>query len=125
MQEIGSKILAFLKQNNIDLYDLAARIDEEAASLKRELETEKIELKTIEKLSKELRIPLYSFFSTVSIDEITKAYSQTVPHYINRLTPEEQKEFTTLISNLVSEIEHLKKIVADKTEEIKLLRLNK
>jgi hypothetical protein len=118
MENIGKRLLNYIESKNIDLSHLAQQIEINELDLKRLLETNKIELRILEKISKETRIPFYSFFSTIEIEEYLKQLQQTVPNYTESLTPEALKEIQNLVSSLQLEIERLKKIILSKDQEI-------
>lgn len=105
---IGQKILSYITRKNIPVADLAERIDIDASQLEKALTENNLDIKTLEKISKELRIPLYSFFTNASFDDIVKKSRFEIPYYIERLDPEEKSDFRNLITGLIEEIEHLK-----------------
>lgn len=105
---IGQKILSYITRKNIPVADLAERIDIDASQLEKALTENNLDIKTLEKISKELRIPLYSFFTNASFDDIVKKSRFEIPYYIERLDPEEKSDFRNLITGLIDEIEHLK-----------------
>lgn len=62
MTELLDKINEVLKSMNYSFEDLAMHLGMNSQELKKSIEDSKLELRTLEFISKELRIPLYSFF---------------------------------------------------------------
>ena len=62
MTELLDKINEVLKSMNYSFEDLAMHLGMNSQELKKAIEDRKLELRTLEFISKELRIPLYSFF---------------------------------------------------------------
>jgi transcriptional regulator with XRE-family HTH domain len=62
MTELLDKINEVLKSMNYSFEDLAMHLGMNSQELKKSIEDRKLELRTLEFISKELRIPLYSFF---------------------------------------------------------------
>ena len=105
---VGNRILDYLKRKNLSLSELALTIDVEEKELVSMLENDTIEIKTLEKLSKELRIPLYSFFTDSSYEEIFDRYKMEIPYYVERLEESEKRELKDLINSMVLQINDLK-----------------
>ena len=59
---LKNKIVKLLEQNNYTYGQLAEHLHITEAELDHALETKTLEVRTLELISKELRIPLYSFF---------------------------------------------------------------
>ena len=59
---LKNKIVKLLEQNNYTYQQLAEHLHITEAELDHALETKTLEVRTLELISKELRIPLYSFF---------------------------------------------------------------
>jgi len=59
---LKNKIVKLLEQNNYTYWQLADHLHITEAELDHALETKTLEVRTLELISKELRIPLYSFF---------------------------------------------------------------
>jgi len=62
MKNLKDKILKVLTKKNYSYSELAAHVFLTEAELDLVLENNTIEIRTLENISKELRIPLYSFF---------------------------------------------------------------
>jgi transcriptional regulator with XRE-family HTH domain len=125
MESVGQRILNYLERKGISIDYISEKIEVTPNEFKNKLEKNALEIKTLEKISKELRIPLYSFFTNSRIDGNSTKKNVEIPYYIERLEPNEKSEFNNLISGLVEEIETLKRIIEDKDNEIEILkRLN-
>lgn len=109
MNRIKNRVTEAFQTGMFDEEVIEKRIGMSIPGLMDALENRNIELRTLETLSKELRIPLYSMFQDSTVYE--KEAGQ-VNHYINRETRSE-------IDNLKVENEKLKKQV----EELKQLLL--
>lgn len=59
---LKNKIITLLEQNKYTYKELAEHLHITEAELDHALETKTLEVRTLELISKELRIPLYSFF---------------------------------------------------------------
>src|ERR1700751_5131187 len=59
---LKNKIITLLEQNKYTYKELAEHLHITEAELDQALETKTLEVRTLELISKELRIPLYSFF---------------------------------------------------------------
>jgi transcriptional regulator with XRE-family HTH domain len=62
MMHLKEKLLQVLEMKNYTYADLAAHLSISEAELDEAIENNTIEIRTLELISKELRIPLYSFF---------------------------------------------------------------
>lgn len=122
MDSVGARILNFIERKGISIAELADKIEIDATELKTDLEKNALEIKTLEKISKELRIPLYSFFTNTAIEEIRSRNNFEIPYYIERLDPNEKWEFNNLINGLIEEIESLKRLLDEKDREIEILK---
>ncbi len=105
---VGNRIIEYLKRKNISMAELAIAIEVEEQELLAMLENDTIEIKTLEKLSKELRIPLYSFFTDESYQEIFNKYFIEIPYYVERLEETEKRELKDLINSMKAQINDLK-----------------
>ena len=73
-------MIEILKKENYTFTQLAEYLDMSEEELTNALEQKTLELRSLELISKTLKIPLYSFFREE--DEINK---NTKPYYINKL----------------------------------------
>jgi transcriptional regulator with XRE-family HTH domain len=105
---VGNRILEYLDRKKLSVSELAASIDAEEKELVAMLENDTIEIKTLEKLSKELRIPLYSFFTDANYEEMFDRYKVEIPYYVERLEESEKKELKDLINAMIAQIGDLK-----------------
>src|ERR1700739_2310211 len=62
LMNLKNKIISLLEQNKYTYKELADHLHLTEAELDHALETKTLEVRTLELISKELRIPLYSFF---------------------------------------------------------------
>ena len=84
--DIKVRLIEILKKENYTFTQLAEYLDMGEEELTNALEQKTLELRSLELISKTLKIPLYSFFREE--DEINK---NTKPYYINKLW-EDNKE---------------------------------
>jgi len=78
--EIKVRLIEILKKENYTFTQLAEYLDMSEEELTNALEQKTLELRSLELISKTLKIPLYSFFRDE--DDINK---NTKPYYINKL----------------------------------------
>ena len=78
--DIKVRLIEILKKENYTFTQLAEYLDMSEEELTNALEQKTLELRSLELISKTLKIPLYSFFR--EDDEINK---NTKPYYINKL----------------------------------------
>jgi len=111
MDSLRDKIEHILKKENYTFQQLAEYLNLTETQLDEGLKNKTLELRYLEDISKNLKVPLYSFFrnSDESINYAEK------PFYVNKLwndgeDPSPQK--------LMEEIEMLKKALAFKQEEL-------
>ena len=78
--EIKVRLIEILKKENYTFTQLAEYLDMSEEELTNALEQKTLELRSLELISKTLKIPLYSFFrEEYDINKNTK------PYYINKL----------------------------------------
>ena len=108
---LKNKIVKLLNENKYTYKDLAEHLNLSEAELDHALETKTLEVRTLELISKELRIPLYSFFrDPVEMEKI--------------LSPEQEKYYDVNIWSdqevrYKSEITKLKDDILKLTAEVK------
>jgi transcriptional regulator with XRE-family HTH domain len=106
MTEYKDKIIEVLNSMNYSFDDLASHLGMNAEQLNEAIIDKKVGLRTLEFISKELRIPLYSFFRNedyVPINNLTEE-----PFYTNKIN---ENTFDLLqIENILlkKEVENLK-----------------
>ena len=83
--DLKQQILDILKKENHSFKELAEYLSMSEDELTTALETKKLELRTLEEMSKGLKIPLYSFFSA---NRKEKEFER--PFYVNKLWQEQK-----------------------------------
>jgi transcriptional regulator with XRE-family HTH domain len=103
---LKGKIIQLLAVQNLSYENLAQRLGLNEEQLDAALETEELEVRTLELISKELRIPLYSFFreETLKNDKIVIADE---PYYNVNIWSSEEIKYKTEIAGLKNEISRL------------------
>lgn len=111
--DIKSQLIGILKKENYTFQQLAEYLGMTEEDLTLELNNKTLELRRLELISKELRVPLYSFFRTDNgpIDTFEK------PYYINRLWTGD--DTVKNAEQLNAEINLLKQIISLKEEQLK------
>lgn len=112
---LKDKVLEILEKEKYSFKDLAQYVNMSEAELTTALETKKLELRTLELISKGLKIPLYSFFRS------DKPYFNLneEPYYVNKLWDEEEKAEA---KELQEEIALLKQILVHKQAKLESLK---
>jgi len=108
--DVKSKIIEILSKENYTFSELATYLHKSEDELTSELNNRTLELRSLEDISKALRVPLYSFFRA---DNAKFDYTQK-PYYINRLWTGDDAGKTH--AELMHEIELLRQIIALKEE---------
>ena len=116
MDSLKEKIQYILSKENYTFKQLADYLNLSEEQLETGLTQKTLELRYLEEISKNLKVPLYSFFRE-SDSQIN--YSEK-PHYIHKLWAEEE---TTDSKKLIAEINLLKETIVRKEAELsKLLK---
>ena len=105
--DLKEKVLEILEKEKYSFKDLAEYVSMSEEALTTALETKRLELRTLELISKGLKIPLYSFFRS------NQPYfnANEKPYYINKLyDDDEHKDETDFAGNCY--------IIRDKTYNI-------
>lgn len=110
--DLKAKVLEILEKENYSFKDLAEYVSMPEEELSLALETKRLELRTLELISKGLKIPLYSFFRS----GIPYKNPNERPYYVNKLWEEDETAGET---ELRGEIEYLREILAKKEERLK------
>ncbi len=113
--DLKAKVLEILEKEKYSFKELAEYVNMSEADLNTALETKKLELRTLELISKGLKIPLYSFFRT----KASYGNPNEKPYYVNKLW-EDKGPVNEL--ELKEEIEFLKQLLAQKEEELKSVK---
>lgn len=112
---LKDKVLEILEKEKHSFKELAEYVNMSEQELATALETKKLELRTLELISKGLKIPLYSFFRS------DKPYynPEEQPYYVNKLwegdTSHNEKD-------LIEEIALLKEILNQKQAQLNSLK---
>ena len=111
MQSLRDKIEEILVKENYTFGQLAEYLNLSEAELADGLEHKTLELRYLEEISKNLKVPLYSFFrSTTGIH-----YVHEKPFYTNRLWDDDEPKSP---QKLQEEISLLKQALAQKEAEL-------
>lgn len=102
---LKKKIISLLQQSNYTYKDLAEHLNLSESELDHAFETKTLEIRTLEQISKELRIPLYSFFRD---PEFLAAYGNKEPYYNVNIWSDQEMKLKTNIKNLKAELDALK-----------------
>lgn len=113
MMDIKSQLVDILKKENYTFSQLAEYLGMSEDNLTSDLNNKTLELRNLELISKELRVPLYSFFR----EENGAFNSHEKPYYINKLWTGDDTIKT--VPQLNSEISLLKQIIYLKEEQLK------
>jgi transcriptional regulator with XRE-family HTH domain len=111
---LKERVIAILNKRDYTYEDLLKFLGVEKSVLDEAFEKNTLEVRTLELISKELRIPLYSFFRDPSrLPEFKE------PYYTENIWEDSEKSFDLEINSLKKEIERLKILCADKDLLIK------
>jgi transcriptional regulator with XRE-family HTH domain len=114
---LKDKIIQLLEVKKITYNDLANHLGITDEQLNHALETKTLEVRTLELISKELRIPLYSFFRD---EELMNKYisDQKKKYYDVNIWSDQETLLKNDISILNTRISDLERIIAQKNELI-------
>jgi len=104
MLRLKEKIVQILEVKNFTYADLARQLSLSESQLDHALQNNTIEVRTLELISKELRIPLYSFFRE-NYDSIEVAKQ---PYYNVNIWSKEENKYLIELKKLRQEVEQLK-----------------
>jgi hypothetical protein len=108
--DLKSKILAVLEMKKFTYQDLSSYLNISEADLDYALEHNTLEIRTLELISKELRIPLYSFFR----ENFEGFDFEKEPYYNVNIWSKEEAKFTLELKALRQELESLRAEVRQK-----------
>jgi len=111
MQSLREKIEEILIKENYTFSQLAEYLNLSEEELEDGLEHKTLELRYLEEISKNLKVPLYSFFRTA--ENMTLVHEK--PFYTNKLWEEDTDKSP---QKLREEIDMLKKAIAYKEAEL-------
>ena len=116
---LKAKIVRLLKQSDYTYKDLAQHLNLTESELDHAFETKTLEIRTLELISKELRIPLYSFFRD---PEVMANYANMKEQYYNvNIWSAGEIKLTTDIKQLSQHLANLKSELARKEALIEAL----
>lgn len=101
---LKSKILQVLELKKFTYADMASYLNISESDLDYALEHNTLEIRTLELISKELRIPLYSFFR----ENFDGFDFEKEPYYNVNIWSKEESKFTLELKALRQEIEQLR-----------------
>jgi hypothetical protein len=104
MVNLKSKILQVLEMKKFTYTDMASYLNISEADLDYALEHNTLEIRTLELISKELRIPLYSFFR----ENFEGFDFEKEPYYNVNIWSKEESKYTLELKALRQEIEQLR-----------------
>ena len=110
MMNLKEKILQVLEMKKFTYADLASYLSISESELDYALENNTLEIRTLELISKELRIPLYSFFR----ENFEGFDFEKEPYYNVNIWSKEEAKFTLELKALRQEIEELRGEVRQK-----------
>jgi hypothetical protein len=103
---LKNKIITLLEQNKYTYKELAGHLRLTEAELDHALETKTLEVRTLELISKELRIPLYSFFRDPV--ETEKSLSPDKQRYYDvNIWSDQEVKYRSEITKLKEDLEKL------------------
>lgn len=108
--DLKERIIAVLRARNLSYQQLVDYIGVTEQSLDEALEQNTIEIRTLELISKELRIPLYSFFRNPNAEEGAAEH----PFYNVNIWAPEEIQLRTENETLRNEVERLRMEIAKK-----------
>lgn len=111
MNSLKEKVQAILAKENYTFRQLADYLNLSEEQLEDGLENKTLELRYLEDISKNLKVPLYSFFRD---HDHSMNYGEK-PYYINKLWNNEEEPSP---QKLMEEIELLKQALAFKQDEL-------
>jgi transcriptional regulator with XRE-family HTH domain len=118
--DLKDKIIELLKEKNVTYKQLAEHLNLTEKELDHALETRTLEVRTLELISKELRIPLYSFFRDP--DALQKYMNSNLePYYNVNIWSDQEIRYKNEIHLLKDQIEDLKAELAKRENLIDAL----
>ena len=114
---LKSRVSVFLKGRKKTLKDLADYLEIGEDVLDNALADNSLEIRTLEKISKVLQIPLFSFFR----DPLEPEPKMKIPFYTQRLPKTEKDRVKSDAEALEGEIELLKMYINERKERLKTL----
>ena len=118
---LKNRIEVFLKARNKTLADLADHIGMDLSELEHGITDSSVEVRTLENISKALRIPLYSFFP----GDLTRAEKNEIPYYDRRLPDKDLSNDVSEAKFLTDEIKFLSKYLKSRQKQLENLEKGK
>ncbi|HEY1038428.1 MAG TPA: helix-turn-helix domain-containing protein [Bacteroidia bacterium] len=117
---LKEKILKLLVEKNFTYTQLAEHLNITEKQLDHALETKTLEVRTLELISKELRIPLYSFFrDPVAMKQYMETYAE--PYYNVNIWSDQEIKYKSEIETLKEQVENLRAELIRKEQLIEAL----
>ena len=117
--DLKEQIVKVLQESNYSFSDLAAYLNTTEEKLDAALQSKSVDIRTLEIISKELRIPLYSFFPNnnleMQIQSLKKHYRSKIK--VDKIDPE-------AIEIVKKEIVFLKNLLKEKEEYLSRISEN-
>jgi hypothetical protein len=104
---LKNKIITLLEQNKYTYKELAGHLRLTEAQLDHALETKTLEVRTLELISKELRIPLYSFFRDPVEMEKSLSPDKEQRYYDVNIWSDQEVKYKSEITKLKENLEKL------------------
>jgi transcriptional regulator with XRE-family HTH domain len=104
---LKNKIITLLEQNKYTYKELAGHLRLSEAELDHALETKTLEVRTLELISKELRIPLYSFFRGPVETEKTLSSDKEQRYYDVNIWSDQEVKYKSEITKLKEDLEKI------------------
>lgn len=114
---LKSRVSIFLKGRKKTFKDLADYLEISEDLLDSALADNSLEIRTLEKISKTLQIPLFSFFR----DPLEPEPKMKIPFYTQQLPKTEKDHVKSDAEALEDEIELLKMYISERKERLKTL----
>jgi transcriptional regulator with XRE-family HTH domain len=102
---LKNKIVTLLEQNNYTYQQLAEHLHITETELDHALETKTLEVRTLELISKELRIPLYSFFRDTETKPVNGG--DELKYYDVNIWSNQEIKYKSEITKLKEELQKL------------------
>jgi len=113
--QLRDRIEAFLEARGKTLADLAEYLELSVEDLKTDLSAKSLQLRTLEEISKLLKIPLYDLFLFPPINK-----KNEVPYYTERLSKDKTPKYQS--KELEVEIEFLEKLLTKKKKDLNSIK---
>jgi len=106
VNQVNTRIRVFLQEKNVSLSLLADYIDYNVDDLESALSDEAVEMRLVEQISKNLQVPLYSFFSNPE--------DQQIYTYKPKRDNSEIQSLKMRLEHANNEIDDLKSLLSEK-----------